>query len=282
MIGLFAERNPRVLRYLLLSLLSLGLMILDHRGSVVESGRAGLRTLVYPLHYLVDWPLSFAANTVETVSSRDELLAANSQLRQEVLRLRSDLQRMRSVQAENRRLNELLEGRENLPHAWNFQLARVLKVELDPYFSQVEIGLGAQNGVAPGQPLLGAEGVFGQVRVVGPFSSQAILITDPSHAVPVRSTRTGLRSIAAGNGPRTELELLFLPNNVDIAIGDLMVTSGLGGVFPADYPVAVVSEVVRRPDDEFARVRATPVERLEQTHEVLIGTLGLGRAQPDS
>ena len=273
MTGLFSQRSPGALRYLLLVLLSTVLMVLDHRGALLEQAGSGLRALVYPLHHLVDWPLSVAAEVVESVSSRDDLLSDNRQLRQEVLRLRSDLQRMRSVQAENRRLNELLQGRENLPRAWDFQLARVLKVALDPYFAQVEIGLGTRHGVAAGQPLLGAEGVFGQVRVAGPFSSRAILITDPSHAVPVRSTRTGLRSIAAGNGPRMELELLFLPNNVDVSVGDLMVTSGLGGVFPADYPVAVVSEVTHRPDDEFARVRATPVERLEQTHEVLIGTL---------
>lgn len=269
--GLFAERQTGVLRFLLLAALSIVLMTLDHRGDQLDRMRTGLLALVYPLHMVVDWPLSAVAWATEGFSSRSALIDTNRNLRQEVLRLRSDLQRMQSVQAENRRLNDLLQGREYLAQEWDFQLARIVKVDLDPYFSQVEIGQGERHGVSAGQPLLGAEGVFGQVRTAGPRSSQAILLTDPSHAVPVRSTRTGLRTIAAGTGPRGDLELLFLPNNADVVRGDLMVTSGLGGVFPADYPVAVVSEVVRRPGNDFAQVRATPVESLEQTHEVLIG-----------
>jgi rod shape-determining protein MreC len=124
--------------------------------------------------------------------------------------------------------------------------------------------------VEAGQPIVDAEGVMGQVVHVAPFTSTAMLITDPSHAIPVADNRNGLRAIAMGTGSADRLEIPNLPLNADIKQGDLLVTSGLGGRFPPGYPVATVMTVERNPGQAFADVTARPTARLEQSREVLL------------
>jgi rod shape-determining protein MreC len=112
--------------------------------------------------------------------------------------------------------------------------------------------------------------VVGQIIDAGVLSSQAILISDPDHALPVEVNRNGLRTIAVGTGEFDRLVLPFLPNNADIREGDLLVTSGLGGAFPAGYPVAIVASVVRIPQEPFAAVSAEPSAALNQVREIML------------
>jgi rod shape-determining protein MreC len=112
--------------------------------------------------------------------------------------------------------------------------------------------------------------VVGQIVRVGPFTSEAILITDADHAVPVSVNRNGLRTIAVGTGDSGQLRLPYLTNNADIVVGDLLVSSGLGGVFPPGYPVGRVLEVRLRTDQSFAEVIAEPASALDREREVLL------------
>ncbi len=129
---------------------------------------------------------------------------------------------------------------------------------------------GASNGVFGGQAVMDAKGLIGQTIHVGPWSAEVILITDPEHAVPVRVGRTGLRTIAVGAGDSASLALPYLPANADIKAGDMLVTSGLGGVFPEGYPVARVIEVHRDAVQPLAQVRAEPLARVESDSEVML------------
>ncbi len=129
---------------------------------------------------------------------------------------------------------------------------------------------GAANGVFRGQAVLDAKGLIGQTIHVGPWSAEVILITDPEHAVPVRVGRTGLRTIAVGAGDSASLALPYLPANADIKVGDILETSGLGGVFPEGYPVAHVTEVHRDAVQPLAQVRAEPLARVESDSEVML------------
>jgi rod shape-determining protein MreC len=124
--------------------------------------------------------------------------------------------------------------------------------------------------VHEGQPIVDATGVMGQIVQVTPMTSTAMLITDPSHAVPIEVNRSGLRAIARGVGDPNRLELSLLPRTADIQEGDLLVTSGLDGRFPPGYPVARVSAVELNPDTPFARVSAIPVAQLDSTRMVLL------------
>ena len=145
-----------------------------------------------------------------------------------------------------------------------------MAVDANPYRHNIVIDIGERDGVYDGQAIVDADGVIGQVLEVGLATSQAILISDPSHALPVEVNRNGLRTIANGTGEFDRLDLPFLPNNADIRPGDLLVTSGLGGAFPAGYPVATVDTVNRIPQEPFADVTAMPSAALDQVREVLL------------
>jgi rod shape-determining protein MreC len=129
---------------------------------------------------------------------------------------------------------------------------------------------GLVDGVYVGQALIDAQGVVGQTVRVGPFTTEALLITDADHAVPVAVNRNGVRTIAVGTGDSDRLRLPYLTNNADVEVGDLLVSSGLGGVFPAGYPVGRITEVTRRPDQSFAEVIAEPASALDRDREVLL------------
>ena len=129
---------------------------------------------------------------------------------------------------------------------------------------------GQRNGVFVGQPVLDASGIMGQILHAAPFSSTGMLITDPRQAVPVMLNRTGLRAIAVGTESGLWLDVDFIPNNADVREGDLLVSSGMGGVFPAGYPVAEVITVEFDPADAFASVRARPSADLARARQVIL------------
>ena len=130
--------------------------------------------------------------------------------------------------------------------------------------------VGRRDGVCDGKALIDADGVVGQVIEAGLMTSQAMLISDTDHALPVEVNRNGLRTIVVGTGRIDQLQLPFVVNNADIRVGDLLVTSGLGGTFPAGYPVAIVETVTRLPHEPYAEVTATPAASLGQVREVML------------
>ncbi len=178
------------------------------------------------------------------------------------------LQRLDALLAENTRLRALLQSAES--YQYSVEVAGLLSVDFDPFRHQLLLDRGERHGVVRGQALIDARGVMGQTTIVGPLSTQAVLITDPSHALPVEVNRNGLRTIVRGTGDIDRLELPYLPNNADIVVGDLLVTSGLGGVFPPGYPVARVTRVQRRPGERFVEVDAIPTAALNRSREVLL------------
>jgi len=150
------------------------------------------------------------------------------------------------------------------------RVAGIMAVDANPYRHNIVLDVGSREGVYDGQAIVDASGVVGQVISAGLTTSQAILISDPDHALPVVVNRNGLRTVAFGTGEYNRLSLPFLANNADIEAGDLLVTSGLGGAFPSGYPVAVVEKVTRLPQEPFAEVSATPAAALDQVREVML------------
>ncbi|MDS4068577.1 MAG: rod shape-determining protein MreC, partial [Candidatus Competibacter sp.] len=148
--------------------------------------------------------------------------------------------------------------------------AELLAVDFDPYRHHILLNRGRQHGVYVGQPVLDQHGVIGQIIRADPFSSTAILITDPNHALPIQINRTGVRTLALGTGKFQELELPHIPNNEDVVIGDLLVTSGLGGRFPRGYPVGMVTKVEFDPGSPFAHIVARPIAQLDRIREVML------------
>ena len=255
-------------RFLLLSLVCFSLMILDHRDQHVERIRQALSVVVYPLQLLVDLPFRGWAAMRTNFATRESLAAENEELKRDRLNAEFRLQRLAALETENARLRELLDSQARVGS--RALVAEILAVDLDPYRQRFNLNRGLVDGVYEGQALIDAQGIVGQTVRVGPFTAEAVLITDADHALPVSVNRNGVRTIAYGTGDAGKLHLPNLTNNADVEVGDLLVSSGLGGVFPAGYPVGRITEVTRRPDQSFADVMAEPASALDRDREVLL------------
>jgi rod shape-determining protein MreC len=244
------------------------MMTVDHRLNHLQTVRSVLSVVVYPIQQVVNSPMSLAGWMSDRFSSREKLLARNSELRERQVLLEAKLLKLSALEAENARLRELMDS--SLKVGDRILIGELLYVDPDPYRQQVVIDKGTEHGVYSGQAVLDAKGIMGQTGHVGPLTSSVILITDPSHAIPVQVNRNGLRTIAIGTGTNNRLELSHLPNNADIRTGDLLISSGLGGRFPPDYPVAVVTTARTDPGRPFAVVYADPNADLERSRELLL------------
>ncbi len=244
------------------------MMSLDHRQQHMENVRSVLSVVLYPIQYLIGLPRDTGLWLSENLASRQALLEENERLHKRQLLLEFQLQKLEALQAENDRLRELLDS--SFKVGERVLIAELLAVDMAPFTRRLTLNKGRYDDVYRGQPVLDAAGVLGQVVAVTPLTSTAMLITDPSHALPVAVNRNGLRAIAVGTGEPNRLELSHIPNTADIEIGDLLITSGLGGRFPAGYPVARVTHIERNPDLPFARIEAEPTGNLESSREVLL------------
>ena len=255
-------------RFLLLAIVCITLMLLDRRDQHLLRVRQALDIIVYPVRVAVDLPFSTWHSMRETFAARDALIEENREFRRERLETQARLQRLESLERENQRLRELLDSTARVGS--RALVAEILNVDLNPYRQRFEINRGFVDGVYVGQALIDAQGVVGQVVTVGPWTSEALLITDADHAVPVSVSRNDLRTIAVGTGDSGRLRLPYLTNNANIVVGDVLMSSGLGGVFPSGYPVGRVTEVTLRPEQAFAEVLAEPASLLDRDREVLL------------
>ena len=264
-----SARAPALgLRFLFLFGLSIVVMILDHRDNHLDAVRRAISAAVYPLRIVVDAPVSLWRWTEDTMTSRHDLQLENSRLRAERLLTNARLQRYSALEAENARLRAMLEATRSVTD--RVRVAEIMSVSANPFRHSIVIDKGTRDGVYDGQAMINADGVIGQVIETGLLSAQGLLISDPDHALPIEVNRNGLRTIAVGTGEFDRLELPNLPNNADIEEGDLLVTSGLGGAFPAGYPVGIVTEVTRIPAEPFAAVAAEPSTNLNQVREIML------------
>ncbi len=249
-------------------LASVILMTVDHRHGHLAALRSLLSALVYPLQYVVSLPFDLGRDLSTAVATRKALLEENERLREGRLEMNFKLQRYRVLEEENRRLRALLES--SIDRQEKLLVAELVEVELEPFRQQIVINKGHNEGVFDGQPVVDAGGIMGQIIHVGPFSSTVLLITDPSHALPVQLNRNGLRAVAIGTGRDQVLLLEYLPTNADIEEGDLIVSSGLGRRFPRGYPVGVVATIKMEPGEPFANIMVTPSAKPGQSREVLL------------
>ena len=266
--GLFTRGPSATFRMVILVIASIALMTLDHRWKSIEFVRSALSSVVYPIQYAIDLPVRLYYWTDEVFSTKQALLEKNREFEARHLENRVQLQKLDIIEKENVRLRQLLSA---TPKATErLLIAEIINADIDPYRRLIVINKGTNNDVYLGQPIIDALGVMGQVIHVSPLSSTAMLITDASHAIPVQVDRTGLRANVFGTGKMDKLDLRHLPHNVDIQEGDTLITSGLGGIFPPNYPVGTISKVERTVGEPFATVEVVPLAQLDKTREVLL------------
>jgi rod shape-determining protein MreC len=261
-------RGPPLTAYFLaLAAISVGLMVADQRYHQIDRIRESLSRVIYPVQRAVDFPFRATDWVTESFADRSRLRQENLELTARLRLANLQLQRFAVLEEENRRLRDMRANTAGI--ADKVLVASILNVDLDPFRHRVLLDKGAADGVFKDQAVLDGDGIFGQVAKVNASTSEVILISDAEHAIPVQSNRSGVRTIAVGTGDQNKLSLPFVTVESDLQEGDLLLSTGMGGVFPSGYPVARVSRV-KRAGSTFALVEAKPTARLDQAREVLL------------
>ena len=264
----FGGRGPSFgFRFFCYAVLSVLLMFWDKRGGWLDTARYGLQAAIYPLQLAVNSPSAAWRWLEESFTARETLQAEVDRLRNQL----RDQQLITLRQAALAQENATLRGLNGaMPDVIEKRLiGEVISVEVSTLRQRLLVNRGGRDGVYKSQPVVTGKGALGQVFRTGPFSSEIILITDAEHALPVQVLRSGVRTIALGTGRATSLELPYVPQNYDVQVGDVLVTSGLGQVFPFGIPVARVTHVQRDPTQPLARILAEPLASVESDREVL-------------
>ena len=265
---LFTADAANTLRLVGYLAIAIALMVADHRAAYLAHLRYALSTAVEPMYRLAALPAQFAREARLALADRERLTEANNKLSQDLLLAQARLNRLSEVREQNQRLQELLAVQRSLD--LGVQLARIIDVDTDPFRHRLVVGAGANQGVQVGEAVLDAHGILGQVVETLPNTSTVMLITDASHALPIAVERTGMRAIARGDREAGMLSLPNIPISADLKVGDRLVTSGLGGHFPAGFPVGVVREISNDASGMFAAAKVTPSAALDRSGEVLI------------
>jgi len=256
---------------LIFGMLSLILMVLDHRFHAIDAIRSTLSIVVDPIRYVVNVPSDIADWASGSLVSHSALEEENKTLKTQNRLLKSKLQNYADLKAENSSLRGLLNSAKKYEDKVDQVLiAEILSVDLDPFRRKVVINKGTSHNVYVGQPVIGAQGVMGKIIHIGPLSSTALMITDANHSIPVQVNRNNVRAIAMGIPKNNQLELIHQPNNADIKMDDLLVTSGLGCIFPDGYPVGRVVDITTNLSLPFAKITVEPTAQLDKNREVLL------------
>ncbi|WP_297842335.1 rod shape-determining protein MreC, partial [Pseudomonas sp.] len=265
---LFAKGPSLGVRLLVLVVLSVALMVVDARFTVLKPVRSQMSLVLMQSYWIADLPQRLYQGVASQFGSRTELIAENEKLRTEGLLLQGRLQKLAALTEQNVRLRELLNSSALVNE--KVEVAELIGMDPNPFTHRIIINKGERDGVVLGQPVLDARGLMGQVVELMPYTSRVLLLTDTTHSIPVQVNRNGLRAIASGTGNPERLELRHVADTADIKEGDLLVSSGLGQRFPAGYPVATVKEVIHDPGQPFAIVRAVPTAALNRSRYLLL------------
>lgn len=245
---------------------SIALLVLDLRFHALDKLRQSISLVIDPVQRLAQSPLRIASEGTSYLTALETVQEENRILKAAQLEIAPKLTRLPQLEAENERLRQLLGLQTRQPASG--QAARILYTSRDPFSRQIFLDKGLQQGLVLGQPVIDEAGVIGQVTQVFPFSAEVTLITDKNQAVPVLIQRTGQRSVTFGMGDGS-LELKYIPANADVQVGDILVTSGLDGIYPDGLPVARVTLVERDKAYAFARIISTPLAAVEN-HTVIM------------
>ncbi len=267
----FFNRGPSpFVRIVVFTLFSTLFMVIDARQNYLEVIRQGVNIVLYPLQRLADAPFAIYHGLDDFFTTQTTLRQQNAALRSEQLRHSIRLQHIQALEAENAYLRKLTETRSRVDPQG--VVAEVLSTSHDPFSRKILVAKGATQKIIPGLAVVDKIGVVGQVTRVNPFTSEITLITDKGQAVPVEVVRNGLRAVVFGNGQDGTLNLPFFSTNADIVAGDVLVTSGIDGTYPAGLPVAVVSKVDRNSGTSFAKITCTPTAGVHHHKQLLILT----------
>lgn len=265
---IFTKRSPFYIKFIIAIFFAVVLILVDKHFSPFVKIRSYLDSIISPVYHIVNGPVGVLDGVSDMFTNKNELLVRNKALQKELITKNSDLLLLAQLKSENNRLRKLLGS--PLRADEMKMVTQVLSTDSGPYSDQIVIDKGSQDGVYIGQPVIDERGVIGQVYAIAQKSSRVILLCDPQHGLPVQVLRNDLRTVAVGNGCKEPLTLEFLPNDIDIQVGDVLVTSGLDGRFPEGYPVATVTDVKNDTERGKMLISATPSAGLNRLRYLLL------------
>lgn len=264
----FARGPSLFTRLLIVIALSSVAMVVDTKVENISSLRTYLTSLVSPLQYIADLPGEALDWSASRFTSRQALLEENAKLTSQMTLMNEKLQRFVVLQQENENLRSLLDA--PVRSDMHRMIAELMAVDNNPYSHQIVINKGAIHDVFEGQSVLDDTGIVGQIVEVGTTNSRVLLISDITHAIPVRVNRNNVRLVASGSGSLSELSLEHVAHSADLIEGDMLVSSGLGKVFPEGYPVGLIKTIIRDESKPFATVKITPSAQLDRLKYLLL------------
>lgn len=265
---MFADSALGTLKLTMYLTFAIVLMIADHRGGYIERVRAALGIAIEPVYRVAALPAQLSNDARLALADRSRLAEQNAELGRKLMLAEAALNRYASVEEQNQRLKRLLDVQTSL--GLSAQLARLIEVDPGPFHRRIVLNVGSEDRVAVGQAVIDATGVMGQIVETLAHTSTVMLITNPTQAIPVAIERTGLRTIAKGGGNADTLELPNIPISADVKVGDRLITSGLGGVYPAGFPVGEIRTISSDASGLFAAAIAAPSASLDRSGEVLV------------
>lgn len=279
--GMLARQSDALIRFLLLTVVSLVLIYADYpNGEYRKKANDILSVISYPLVAIASLPAAAAEWVSDLFESEEDMHLQLQQLEAKQLILQSRLQKLEAIEAENEQLRNMLGAAQQVSD--KAMVARLVAVNPEPFTRKIVIDKGRKDGAFFGQPVISASGIIGQITEANLFDSRVTLITDASHAIPVQVLRNGLRTILQGTGASNELSASFLTRSADIQKGDVLISSGLGGRFPPNYPVARVADIVSDPNEAFLKITTVPMAKLDHGRQVLIIWPGKFELKPEA
>ena len=267
---LFKQGASARLKVIVFALIALGLLAVDARLKVLAPLRQAIGVALYPLQVAALAPRDAAYAVGSYFYTLSSVQRENEMLRRLQLANAQKLQESHQLSAENAHLRQLLEASERIPV--KTVMAEILYDTRDPFTRKIVLDRGQQHGLKPGQPVVDDVGVVGQVTRVFPLTAEVTLLTDKAQAIPVQVVRNGVRSVAYGRGQSNLLDLRFMPANADVRRGDVLVTSGIDGVYPPGLAVATVNQVESQSSDAFARIVCVPTAGVDRNRQLLVLT----------
>jgi rod shape-determining protein MreC len=265
----FFNRGPSpAARLVFFSLLSLLLLFVDARYQYLESTRKVIAVLFYPFQRLTALPGEIVGSISVYFETQNQLLADNAELRQQHDMDAAQLAQLSAINAENTQLRTLQELQQRADYP--MQMAEIVYVERDIFKRKLFVNKGSQANVQAGQVVVDDNGVVGQVTRVYPWLSEVTLVTDKDQAVPIQVLRNGLRAVVFGSGDISEMALRYMPVSADLQEGDVLVTSGIDGTYPANLPVAKIIKIERDPAYPFSRIVCTPLAGVDRHRALMI------------
>ena len=265
------NKGPSLLsKFILLTFISIILMGIDFRFHYLKSIRQFTNVLIKPIHALLNLPSDIYDFTTQYFSNQSHLILENETLKLDIDRLKADLQRLDYIDQENDQLRNLLEVRNT--NKFKTEAVSIIYSRFDPFNQKIIIDGGQNKGFQPGQPIIDALGLVGQISSVFPETSEVTLIIDKRMSVPIQIQRNGLRAITNGNGQNETISLSYLPKSVDVMKGDILKTSGIDTIYPEGIAVAEISEISHDPKLPFAKIICKPISAIHNHSHVLVVT----------